>query len=149
MTISNRRAQTNPPAKIVALQLERAGFHVGYGNARFKALQIGKGPFVHIYLGNTQQAQMSAKALAVRAAILEILQEFYNNYHASIPGARLVVRSIGIYGDILITNQDSDIIDRCTPRTRSRMLRLHEREFDALARFLSGKESLLAKGAPS
>jgi hypothetical protein len=131
------KAKTFEP-RIVARELTRiTGYKTGYGNDNFKALDV-RGPFVHVYIGGAKKNYK--KAVAARNSVLKILNRYYGS-KASVSnlGARLILRKIGIYGDFLIVNQDSDMIDSFPRTTRGNMLKKHMAEFGAFGKFLSSR----------
>jgi hypothetical protein len=122
--------------KEVAVEIKRiTGFKTAYGNDSFDGIGVS-GPFVRVDIDNAEKKSFSNKVFATRNAVLKILDRFYKKHSPVDLGSRFVLRSIGIYGDFLIVNQNADIIATVPKVLQKKALGRHTKEFVAFAKFL-------------
>ncbi len=91
------------------------------------------------YLRSRKETK-SGDRLKNRKAFLKYLKEFYQGYAPKDPGARLILRRVGIFGAFFVTSQDSDIIDILKRADRAKKLKIHRAEMIKFVKFLEGKK---------
>lgn len=120
----------------VATEIHRiTSLKTAYGSDRFDGIGVS-GPFVRVDIGNTEKKSFSSKVFETRTVILKILDRFYKIHSPVDFGSRLILRSIGIYGDFLIVNQNADIVATAPKVLQKKALGQHTKEFVAFAKFL-------------